>query len=103
VQDEASPRIIPIRPLYIAAAERAREPLSPLSLFPTSPRLDSPLRLTVAMMLRSRHAARAFKAVAQKPSARSFTSSPAVAAVQSATKTPAGTRSQTTSATSPAP
>ncbi|KAH7366998.1 acetolactate synthase [Plectosphaerella cucumerina] len=55
------------------------------------------------MMLRSRHAARAFKAVAQKPSARSFTSSPAVAAVQSATKTPAGTRSQTTSATSPAP
>ncbi|KAL2758958.1 hypothetical protein ACRALDRAFT_1069115 [Sodiomyces alcalophilus JCM 7366] len=56
------------------------------------------------MMLRSRNATRALRAVAQRSDvARSFTSSTAVAALQSAKKVPSEVRNQSTSASSPAP
>ncbi|GJC99411.1 acetolactate synthase [Colletotrichum higginsianum] len=55
------------------------------------------------MMLRSRQAARALKAVSRPTASRALTTSSAVSAIQAAKKVPSGVRNQATSATSPAP
>ncbi|KAI3554545.1 acetolactate synthase [Colletotrichum abscissum] len=55
------------------------------------------------MMLRTRHAARALKAVSRASAPRNLTTSSAVAAIQATKKIPSGVRTQATSATSPAP
>ncbi|EXF74222.1 acetolactate synthase [Colletotrichum fioriniae PJ7] len=55
------------------------------------------------MMLRTRHAARALKAVSRASAPRNLTTSSAVAAIQATKKVPSGVRTQATSATSPAP
>ncbi|KAK2006849.1 acetolactate synthase [Colletotrichum eremochloae] len=55
------------------------------------------------MMLRSRHATRALKAVSRPTAPRALTTSSAVAAVQATKKVSSGVRHQATSATSPAP
>ncbi|KAI3547303.1 acetolactate synthase [Colletotrichum filicis] len=55
------------------------------------------------MMLRTRHAARALKAVSRVSAPRNLTTSSAVAAIQATKKVPSGVRTQATSATSPAP
>ncbi|KAK1689340.1 acetolactate synthase catalytic subunit [Colletotrichum godetiae] len=55
------------------------------------------------MMLRTRHAARALKAVSRASAPRTLTTSSAVAAIQATKKVPTGVRTQATSATSPAP
>ncbi|OLN97211.1 Acetolactate synthase catalytic subunit, mitochondrial [Colletotrichum chlorophyti] len=55
------------------------------------------------MMLRSRHATRALRAVSTASASRAFTTTSAVAAVQAAKKVTSGVRNQATSATSPAP
>ncbi|KAK1724049.1 acetolactate synthase catalytic subunit [Colletotrichum acutatum] len=55
------------------------------------------------MMLRTRHAARALKAVSRASAPRTLTTSSAVAAIQATKKVPSGVRTQATSATSPAP
>ncbi|KAK0381901.1 acetolactate synthase [Colletotrichum limetticola] len=55
------------------------------------------------MMLRTRHAARALKAVSRASAPRNLTTSSAVAAIQATKKVPSGVRTQATSTTSPAP
>ncbi|KXH53940.1 acetolactate synthase [Colletotrichum salicis] len=55
------------------------------------------------MMLRTRHAACALKAVSRASAPRTLTTSSAVAAIQATKKVPTGVRTQATSATSPAP